>query len=370
MTTLRTLRWSPQSTAVEIAFDQIDSAKSDEWTWVDAETSDYEQLVLLGEQFGLDRLAMVDAVEDVDLSKVDDFGDNMLIVLHGLAESSDDEVETYELDMFLTHNTLITVRSGKSRTVDLLWSDVQRNVDFTDSSPDILAARIASIMMRRWAAVVASFEEQIDDLIERALVADRDVLRDVTLLRSELSTIRGTLRPQLESLAELRNTISPLVGARGQRRFSDAFDTATRIDHLIETVRSELFTALDAYRGAEARTATEINKVLTIYAAILLPLSFVAGFFGMNVPNLPGGESESAWIWILVGMAAMSLVSVALFARSGWITLPRPRAPSEIGRRALERSRRPLDFGRAMFLPLGDAAPRRRSSDRPRDLED
>lgn len=370
MTTLRTLRWSPHSTAIEVPFDQITSAAPDEWTWIDADTSDHEQLVLLGEHFGLDRLAIVDAVDDVDLSKVDDFGDSILIVLHGLSESSDDEVETYELDMFLTQNTLITIRSGRSRSVDLLWNDVQRNVEFTDAGPDILAARIASVMMRRWAAVVASFEEQIDDLIERALIADRDVLRDLTFLRSELSTIRGTLRPQLESLAELRSSTSPLLGSRGQRRFSDAFDTSTRIEHLIESVRSELFTALDAYRGAEARTATEINKVLTIYAAILLPLSFVAGFFGMNVPNLPGGESESAWIWILVGMTVMSLLSIGLFARSGWITLPRPRAPSEIARRTLERSRRPLDFGRALFLPLGDASPRRQSSERPRHFDD
>ncbi|MDW3176703.1 MAG: magnesium transporter CorA family protein [Acidimicrobiia bacterium] len=364
MTTLRMVRWSPHSTAVPISLDELHSADPNEWTWIDAETSDREQLVLIAERFGLDRLAMVDAVDDVDLSKVDDFGDNMLIVLHGLSESSDEEVETYEVDMFLTNNMLITVRSGKSRSVDLLWHDVQRNVEFTDCSPDVVAARIASVMMRRWGSIVSSFEEQIDELIERALVADRDVLRDVTFLRTELSTIRGTLRPQVESLAELRNSTSSLLSTRGQRRFSDAFDSSTRIDHAIEGVRSELFTALDAYRGAEARAATEINKVLTIYAAILLPLSFVAGFFGMNVPNLPGSESESAWIWILLGMAVMSIVSLLLFARARWITLPRPAGPSEVGRRVLAHSRRPLDFGRTIFVPLGEAAPRRRSSDR------
>lgn len=364
MTSLRAVRWSHASPAKEIPVDQISPGGSDEWTWIDADTTDADQLVYLGELFRLDRLAMLDAIEDVDASKVDDFGDNMLVVLHGLSELSDDEVESYELDMFLTHNTLITVRSGRSRTVDLLWKEVRRNRDFADSGPDVLAARIATVMMRRWASIVASFDDQLDELIERALVADRAVLRDVTFLRSELSMIRATLRPQLETLAELRNSASPLLSTRGQRRFSDAFDTSTRIEHAIESVRSELFTALDAYRGAEARAATEITRILTIYAAILLPLSFVVGFFGMNVPNLPGAESDSAWMWILAGMGTMTLVSLALFARAGWITLPSPPGPSQVGRRVLEHSRRPIVFGRSLFISLGDPSPRRRSSDR------
>jgi magnesium transporter len=363
VTSLRALRWSRESTAQEIPVDEIARGGETDWTWVDADTTNHEELVHIGEIFKLDRLAMLDAVEDVDASKVDDFGDNMLIVLHGLSDTSDVEVLTYELDMFLTHNTLVTVRSSRSRTVDLLWDEVQRNIEFADAGPDVLAARIASIMMRRWGSIVSSFDEQLDELIERALVADRDVLRDVTFLRTELSTIRSTLRPQLESLAELRNSPSPLLGARGQRRFSDAFDTSTRIDHSIESVRSELLTALDAYRGAEARAATEISKVLTIYAAVLLPLTFVVGFFGMNVPNLPGSDSDNAWIWILAGMTVMSLISMSLFARAKWINLPTPPGPSHVGRRALERSRVPLEFGRSVFTSLGDPNPRRKTKD-------
>lgn len=357
---LRVLRWSPGSTATEVAVEEI-KPDGDAWLWIDADTSDSEQLIELGEQLGLDRLAVADAVEDLDTSKVDDFGEHMLVVLHGLSESSEDEVETYELDMFITDRVLVSVRSGRSRSVDHLWAEAKRNADFSDVGPDVLAARIASVIMRRWASIVTSFDEQLDELIDRALVADRDVLRDVTFLRTELSTIRATLRPQLETLAELRNSASPLVGQRSQRRFSDAFDTATRIDHAIEGVRAELLAALDAYRGAEARTATEISRVLTIYAAILLPLSFVVGFFGMNVPNLPGADSEHAWRWITAAMIAMTIASLAVFARAGWITLPRASRPSSIVRRTFERARRPINYGRSLNLPLDGKISRRRS---------
>ena len=352
MTDVRALRWSPDATAHEISLQQLSQSSERDWVWIDADTSNAEQLVELGEELGLDRLAMFDAVGDIDLAKVDDFGEHLLVVLHGLSEESTDEIKTYELDMFITPNALITVRSGNSRTIDHLWGDVRNNIELNDAGPDILAARITSAIMKRWASIVTSFDEQLDDLIERALDADNTVLRDVTFLRTELSTMRATLRPQLETLADLRTITSPLIGARSQRRFSDAFDTSARIEHAIEGVRAELLAALDAYRGAEARTATEISRVLTIYAAILLPLSFVVGFFGMNVPNLPGSQSENAWKWIVAAMVAMTCISLAVFAKAGWIRPPRPPRPSTFARRTLERARRPLDYGPAMYVSL------------------
>ena len=342
MSGLRAQRLSPNEKAQAISLDEVVAPSADGWVWVDADTSSSDELVALGEQLGLDRLAMFDAVGDEDLAKVDDFGEHLLIVLHGLSEESTDEIKTYELDMFLTANTLITVRSGNSRSVEHLWDEVQGAAEVGELGPDIVAARISSAIMKRWASIVASFDEQLDDVIERAFEADKTVLRDVTFLRTELSTIRRTLRPQLETLAELRTVPNHLIGAQSQRRFSDSFDTSTRIQHAIEGVRAELLAALDAYRGAEARTATEISRVLTIYAAILLPLSFVVGFFGMNVPNLPGSESESAWIWITVAMVAMTIVSLAVFARAGWVRIRRPAGPSTFARRTLERARHPL----------------------------
>lgn len=76
-----------------------------------------------------------------------------------------------------------------------------------------------------------------------------------------------------------------MINDAARRRFSDVFDVAIRTGHGLDTARSALSETLDAYRGAEARRATEVNRVLTIYAAIMLPLSLVAGFFGMNIPT-------------------------------------------------------------------------------------
>ena len=78
----------------------------------------------------------------------------------------------------------------------------------------------------------------------------------------------------------------------------------------LDAARSALAEILDAYRGAEARQATDVTKVLTIYAAIMLPLSLVAGFFGMNFANLPGIGSDWGWVVVTGAMVTAQLTSV------------------------------------------------------------
>ena len=97
----------------------------------------------------------------------------------------------------------------------------------------------------------------------------------------------------------LRHSTSDLVSDAGRRRFSDVFDVASRLAAGLDEARSALAETLDAYRGAEARQATEVTKVLTVYAAIMLPLSLIAGHLRHELrepaaarPALPAGRSS------------------------------------------------------------------------------
>src|SRR5690606_19620401 len=92
------------------------SIPADGWVWVDvlADVDDADELLALLTPFGLDRIAIRDAVSDLDLPKLDDFGHHLLVVLHGLRS---DRVATYELDCFLGERLLVTVRDRPSRTI-------------------------------------------------------------------------------------------------------------------------------------------------------------------------------------------------------------------------------------------------------------
>lgn len=337
------------------------------WVWIDIDvgSSDAAAVAEYLESLDLDLLSIADAVHDEDLPKVDDFGDSMLVVLHGLRS---DEVDTAEVDCFITDGTLVTVHGAEAPGIDVLWAEVQANAALASGTVDVLLARVADVLTRRLMGVLAEFEDMVDDLIEMALTADARTIGEVTAIRADLTAIRRVVNPQREILDVLRSSPSTLITDEGRRRFSDVFDLADRISAELQVARGVLSESLDAYRGAEARRATDVTKVLTVYAAILLPLSLITGFFGMNHVNLPGIDSDIGWIVVSVVMLTVAVVSVGIFVSVGWIKRPSGRqAGATLGRGLVEAARAPAQIGGAVFeistMPLRAASPRRLRSD-------
>ena len=286
-----------QFEAGECAFDiePTHELPESDWVWIDiiAGPDDTDEITDLAEQLGLDALAVRDAVEDIDLPKVDDFGSFLLVVLHAL---DDERIETYELDCFLSERRLVTIHDQRSASVDALWDGVLGRPELASGGPDQALARLADVATRRLVCVLDVFDDRNEELIGLALQADADFLLEITAVRADLAALRRAVHPQREALDILRHSTSPLVSDAGHRRFSDVFDTASRASQGVDGARAALAETLDAYRGAEARQATEVTKVLTVYAAIMLPLSLVAGFFGMNFVDLPLLASPTGWI--------------------------------------------------------------------------
>lgn len=336
------------------------------WVWVDVVVAedDTDELLELTTGLRFDAVAVRDTVEDLDLPKVDDFGHHMLVILHGLR---DDRVETYEVACLMTRHHLVTVHRNPSPALDALWSRIRELPELAGGGVDELLGRIADVLTRRLLAVVDAFDTRADELIGKALAADGQLLEEVTAIRTDLAAVRRVVYPQRESLDLLRTSTSPLVSDTGRRRFSDVFDVALRAAQGLDAARTGLAEILEAYRGAEARQATEVTKVLTVYAAIMLPLSLVAGFFGMNFSNLPGLGSDWGWVLATGAMVAVAAVSVGIFVVVGWIRRPSGRrAGATIGRGLIEAARAPAQIVGAVYemsaMPLR-ATTRRSKSD-------
>ena len=324
-------------------------AKVDGWLWVDVllGQEDGGAFLEIAESLGLDALAVRDAIEEHDLPKVDDFGDHWLVVLHGFA---DDTVATYELDCFVTSTHLITVRRSFSPSAEALWQQIQKSPQLAKGGTDELTARLADVLTRRLASVLDVFDDRIDELTTMALEADDDFLQELTDMRMDLATARRVAQPQREALDFLRRSSSNVISDAGRRRFSDVFDVASRTSTGLDAARSALAETLDAYRGAEAGKATDVMRVLTIYTAVMLPLTLIVGFFGMNFVNLPGFDSEIGW-WITgVAMSIVAVVSVSVFAAMGWIKMPGSAGRRRsLGRGLAAAVRKPIKIVGAVF---------------------
>jgi magnesium transporter len=334
---------------VEVSSKRPESVPPGGWVWIDllAGEADLPELLELATPAGLDLLAVRDAVLDVDMPKADDFGDHMLVVLHSLSAAL---ISTDEADCFFTRTRLITIHSGTSAPIDALWAQVQTRADLGKLHVDELLGVLADLMTRSLLAVLEAVDDRVEELSRKALTADATLLEDLTAVRTDLTGVRRVVHPLREALDVLRHSSSDLVSERGRRRFSDVFDLASRLADGLDEARAALAETLDAYRGAEARQATEVSKVLTVYAAILLPLGFIAGFFGMNFTNLPWTDKDWGWIVVTVLMLVVSLVSLGMFVSLGWVRRPSGRrAGRVIGQGLLEATKTPVHIVGAVF---------------------
>ena len=354
------LHIGPAGTIDEV--EQIDP-RTDGWHWIDIMIdADHQDPPAVLEAYRLDPIAVHDAFHEVDAPKFDDFGDHVFLVLHGLRDGGG-RITTYELDCFITPTDLITVHTGPSRAVSALQDSIRSHPELASGGGAEVAARLADGITRRLLALVDAFDERADGLVGQALAAERQLLSDVAAVRADLAAVRRIVHPQREALDLIRTTDSALLSRAAQRRFSDVFDVAARTAYGLDAARSVMSEAVDVYRGAEARAATEVTKVLTVYAAILLPLSLIVGYFGMNHENLPTIGRRWGWIVVTVSMLVVVAVSLGVFVSQGWIRRPSGRAAgTALGRGLVEAARTPAQVASAVFaistLPVKSAKTR------------
>jgi magnesium transporter len=263
-------------------------------------------------------------------------------VLHGLREHA---VSTYEVDCFLADGWLVTIHDAHAVSISVLSNQVRHRPDLARASIDEIAGLLADVMTRRLLSVLEAFDDRVEGLVAKALTADATLLEELTAVRTDLAGVRRVVKPQREALDVLRHSTSHVVTDAGRRRFSDVFDVASRLATGLDEARSALAETLDAYRGAEARQATEVTKVLTVYAAIMLPLSLIAGIFGMNFVNLPLLDRRWGWVVVAVVMLVVAFVSLGVFISLGWIRRPSGRRTGAVlGRGLLEASLAPVQI--------------------------
>ena len=299
------------------------------WEWIDVLVSDADDATAedLSTSLGLDSLAFRDAMHDFDLPKVDDLGSQIVIVLHGLHP---DRIAICSVSCFLSEKRLVTFRRQSSPSLDALHSALPgRSGEVVESAADLLAM-MADTFGRRHLSILAAFEDRVEDLVDSALAADSEVIAQVTAIRKDLAVIARSARPQRETLDQLRVFRSPLISNAAKRRLSDAFDVSKRVVHEVEAARESLREILEGYRGAEAAKATDVTRVLTLFAALFLPITFITGFFGMNFPNLPFLSVARGWLLVTVLMLIITVLSIRVFISKGWMRRPMRLRPTDV----------------------------------------
>jgi magnesium transporter len=293
------------------------------WTWIDVLLDDEQEVRDLAGRFGWSDLAVEDAVADVHYPRVDLLDGYLFLVLHGLDEE-EGRIVTSELDAFLGPTYLVTIHRRPSPSIEWLAGLVEANGAYAVDAPDLFLAVLAETIGRRYLPLLDSVDDRIEGLESMAIEGLANVPGDVQALRRDIIVLRRVAGPQREVLLSLGRPVTPVVSADAQLRFDSAYDHAYRFVEDLDTARSLLASVLDTYRSTVAERTNEVMKVLTVYTALLLPLTLIAGIYGMNFVRMP----ELHWRWGYFGVLAL-MVTIAVgqwiyFVRRGFIGKGRP----------------------------------------------
>ena len=298
--------------------------------WVDfCQTPPEEDAPILLNTFGFHPLAVDDALQESHVPKVDDWGQYLYIVLHAVLfnkEARDGEhVETLELDVFLGKHYLVTHHDKPIAAVDRVWANCQRDERYVKAGADHLLYELADGVVADYMSIVDEIDEAIDRLEDE--VFDKptpQTLGRIFKIKRAVLNLRRTISPQREALNKLARDDYPVVDAKDRVYFRDVYDHLVRLYDINESLRDLAGSALDTYLSVINNNLNEVMKTLTVITTLFMPISFVAGFFGMNFFQ-PIEDPLRTWTGspvFLLALAAMSLTPVGMYLwirRRGWM---------------------------------------------------
>lgn len=296
--------------------------------WVDflgetAEQVDEAKTVLL-DVFKFHRLTIEDCIETRNQPKVEAFPNYMYFIVHGIkpGETGPGNFVTKELDGYLGENFVVTFHSERFRSIKTVKQQIRSSNFACSRGAAYLLHQILDNLVDLYMPIVDDFDKAINDLEERVFdlkKGNNAVLEEIMDLRRSVARMRRISARQLEVLYRMSHGEFPQIPEHILPFFRDVHDHLLRISDLSEGYRDLVSGLFDIHFSVVANKTNDVMKTLAVLSAIILPLSLIAGIYGMNFENMPELHTPHGYFVTLTIMFAVAVVLLIYFWRRGWI---------------------------------------------------
>lgn len=290
------------------------------WIHIDG-LQEIHLLEQLGSLFSLHPLTLEDILNTEQRPKSEDHEGYFYIVLRLFREDADDGFVPEQVSIVFGPNWLISLREREGKLFDPVRERLRNERGrLRKAGADYLAHALLDAIVDGFFPVLDKFGEKVETLEETLVGRPSPVtLRAIQTLKREMIFLRKSAWPLREMIGGLARSDSPLVRETSVIYFRDVYDHVVQVIDTIETYRDMLSGMLDIYLSSVSNRMNEIMKVLTIIATIFMPLTFLAGVYGMNFHYMP----ELAWRWgyfaIWGLMAVVAGMMLYYFRRKKWL---------------------------------------------------
>jgi magnesium transporter len=283
---------------------------------------DVDAVEALGTAFGLHPLAVEDIAHTGQRPKVEEYDDHLFFVLRMLRWNDQTaEIDDEQVSLALGASWVLSFQERRGDVFDPIRDRLQSNRGRVRSTgADYLAYALMDAIVDQYFVILEKLGDRIEALGERMTEdPDKQDLTSIRHLKRELLFMRKSVWPLREVVSTLQRDSTPLIQDATMIYFRDVYDHTIQVIDAVETFRDMVSGLMDLYLTSISNRMNEVMKVLTIIATIFIPLSFVAGVYGMNFVHMP----ELGWRFgYFAALGVMALIAGGMllyFKRRKWL---------------------------------------------------
>ena len=290
-------------------------------TWLQVEgVHDVETVQRIGEAYALHMLAVEDIVNTDHRAKMEEYDDAVFLIARHFRQEEDGELQAENVAMVLKRNVVLSFSEERQAVFDPNQERLEAaNGKFRARGADYLFYTLLDSVVDHYVAIIETFDDRIQELEDAVLFQpSRETVQALHALRRSLLQLRRAALPLRECVVQLLRNEENLISRDVQIFLRDVQDHIAMVLDNLEHDREVLAGLLDLYMTNESNRMNEVMKVLTVIATLFIPLTFIAGVYGMNFHFMP--ELSQPWGYPAV-LALMLVVAAALllfFRRRGW----------------------------------------------------
>lgn len=289
------------------------------WIWVDFDAPTPEEAELLGSFFHFHPLAIEDCLHVLQRPKMDYYEGYQFLVLHALDR---DTLGTVEVNLFIGDNCLVSFHHRRLDEMDEAWDNMMKrahNRKVWVHGPYSAAYMVIDSLVDQYFPCVYAIEDELDELEKKGGHESVELLMNQVFdLRSRLLKLRRTIVPMRDLMYRILNSQHVQGDKEPHAYYADIYDHLLKLSEMIEVDREMTADLRDSYISLNSNRMNGIMKTLTVITTVFMPLTLIAGIYGMNFINMPELEWRYGYFAVIGLMAVLGGLMILWFIKRGW----------------------------------------------------
>lgn len=287
------------------------------WYWIDFFNPTEKEIDLLREPLNFHHLAIEDCLFLLQRPKLDYYEGNTFFVMHSLNQKT---LKKEEVDFFLGSNYIVTFHKEASQEMDEVWERLCQSTSLDKWDPSQVLYHVMDQIVDNYFPLVYQLDDILTEIDENSKHRSMEaLLTSLFDTRQDLLSLRHTVVPMRDLTYRMINSQRLELITQKKEYFLDIHDHLIKLSEMIEENREFATDIRDSYLSMNAHETNRVMKVLTIITTIFMPLTFIAGIYGMNFEHMP----ELTWKYgYFITLLIMLLIGIGMFRwflKKGWL---------------------------------------------------